>query len=236
MVADHIRKTLNQKSKKHQHDLQVLGKNVEDAPLSSKVVILEQTNQVVGLNSVLLDPETGREDFIFTFDRIATLLLDRATSNASFESKTVTTPINHTYTGLVSGSISAIIILRGGSILEPALRKVVPDCVTGRLLIQSNYRTGEPQLHYLMLPDNIATQSCVFVLDPQMSSGGAALMAVKVLVDHGVEEKNITFVTYFAGKNGLGRLTAVFPDINVVVCRIAEDLEERWMEQKYLGC
>jgi len=69
-----------------------------------------------------------------------------------------------------------------------------------------------------------------------MSSGGAALMAVKVIVDHGVEEKNITFVTYFAGKNGLSRLTAVFPEINVVVCRVAEDLEERWMEQKYLGC
>jgi len=69
-----------------------------------------------------------------------------------------------------------------------------------------------------------------------MSSGGAALMAVKVLVDHGVEEKNITFVTYFAGRNGLGRLMAVFPDINVIVCRIAEDMEQRWMEQKYLGC
>lgn len=80
MVGDHIRKTLNEKSKKHQHDLQALGKIVEDAPLSPNVTVLDQTSQVVGLNSVILDPETGREDFIFTFDRIASLLIDRYVS------------------------------------------------------------------------------------------------------------------------------------------------------------
>jgi len=74
------------------------------------------------------------------------------------------------------------------------------------------------------------------LLDPQMSSGGAALMAVRVLVDHGVAENRIVFVSYMAGKIGLRRLLSVFPEIKVVVCRIIEDMEVRWMEQKYLGC
>ena len=69
-----------------------------------------------------------------------------------------------------------------------------------------------------------------------MSSGGAALMAVRVLVDHGVEESKIVFVTYFAGRKGLGRLLAVFSGINVVCCGIGKDLERRWLEEKYLGC
>lgn len=120
--------------------------------------------------------------------------------------------------------------------MEPSLRRVIPDCVTGRILIQTNYFTGEPELHFTYIPKSIADQSHVLLLDPQMSSGGAALMAVKVLLDHGVKESNITFVTYFAGRGGLGRLMAVFPEIRVAVCRIAEDLEERWMEAKYLGC
>jgi len=78
MVGDHIRKTLHQKSKKHQSDLQALGKIVEDESLSSNVVVLDQTSQVMGLNSIILDDQTGREDFIFSVDRIASLLIDRS--------------------------------------------------------------------------------------------------------------------------------------------------------------
>jgi uridine kinase len=69
-----------------------------------------------------------------------------------------------------------------------------------------------------------------------MSSGGAALMAVQVLVDHGVPQENIVFVTYFAGKMGLNRLTNVFPKVKVVVCMIVADYEERWIEKRYFGC
>lgn len=120
--------------------------------------------------------------------------------------------------------------------MEPALHRVLPNCLTGRLLIQTSTRTGEPELHYRSLPDDMESHSRVLVLDPQMSSGGAALMAVRVLVDHGVREERIVFVTYFAGRQGLGRLMTVFPHITVVVARVGEDLEERWVEAKYLGC
>ena len=129
-----------------------------------------------------------------------------------------------------------MVILRAGSCFETGLKRVIPDCQTGRILIQTNYRTGEPELHYLKLPANLATHSSVLLLDPQMSSGGAALMAVRVLVDHGVPEDKIVFVTYSAGKMGVNRLVMVFPRVQVVVCNIAEDFEERWIERRYFGC
>ena len=129
-----------------------------------------------------------------------------------------------------------MVILRAGSCLETGLRRVIPDCKTGRLLIQTNYRTGEPELHFRKLPVDIASHDNVLLLDPQMSSGGAALMAVKVLVDHGVPEESIVFVTYFAGKKGVNRLLKVFPGLKVVLCRIVEDFQERWIERRYFGC
>lgn len=61
-------------------------------------------------------------------------------------------------------------------------------------------------------------------------------MAVRVLVDHGVEEGKIVFVCWFAGRKGLGRLMAVFPAVRVVCAFFGQDLEERWVEGKYLGC
>lgn len=157
--------------------------------------------------------------------------------NVHFKQATIQTPQEYTYDGLKpAGEVSAVVILRAGSCFETALKRVIPDCKTGRVLIQTNYRTGEPELHYQKLPTDISSHDSVLLLDPQMSSGGAALMAVKVLVDHGVPEEKIVFVTYVAGKLGVSRLLKVFPKIKVVVCTIVEDLQERWIEKRYFRC
>lgn len=161
----------------------------------------------------------------------------RALNNVNFQKVTVETPQGYKYNGLESkGEVSAVIVLRGGSAFEPALHKTIPDCRTGRLLIQSDFSTGEPKLHYLRLPEDIHTHESVLLLDTQMASGGAALMAVQVLVDHGVALEKIVLATYSAGKLGLHRLTTVFPEITVVVCNILADSERRWIEQRYFRC
>jgi uridine kinase len=130
-----------------------------------------------------------------------------------------------------------VVVLRGGSAFETALRKTIPDCKTGRLLIQTNYySTGEPELHYLRLPENIHEQESVLLLDTQMASGGAALMAVQVLADHGVSLDRIVLATYSAGKVGLHRLMTVFPEITVVVCNLLNSQEPRWVERRYFRC
>lgn len=163
-----------------------------------------------------------------------------ATDYCTFVSQSIRTPQNNLYDGLkFNGDVSAVVILRGGSILETGLRRVIPDCRTGRILIQTSYRTGEPELHYYKLASGVENHDRVLLLDPQMSSGGAALMAVRVLLDHGVEEKKIVFVTYMAGRMGLNRLMTVFPNIRVVVVRIVDDSdghkELRWVEERYCG-
>ena len=238
MVSDRIHKTLQQKSKLHQDELRRLDKVSEDAPLSNHVGILEHTNQIRGINTLLMDPVLSREDFIFYFDRLVVMLIEKATDGLCFASCKVATPVpGQFYRGLrLEGEVSAVTVLRGGSCLETGLKRVIPDCRVSRMLIQMNVKTGEPELHYYKLADDIAEHQQVMLLDPQMSSGGAALMAVRVLIDHGVQEKNIIFVTYMAGKMGLNRLMNVYPDIRVVVCRITGDLEDRWVEQRYLGC
>ncbi|KAL8920029.1 MAG: hypothetical protein Q9208_006484 [Pyrenodesmia sp. 3 TL-2023] len=237
MVVKHIQLLLVKKSRKHQEDLKRLGQQVEDEPLSPNVLLLNQTKQLVAMTTVLQNPTTDDVDFIFYFDRLTTLLVERALENLPFDPKTVQTPQGSQYQGLeTKGEISAVVILRGGSCLEMGMKRVLPDCKMGRLLVQTNYRTGEPELHYSHLPEDISSHSSVLLLDPQMSSGGAALMTVRVLVDHGVKASRIVFVTYSAGRMGINRLLKVFPDVRVVVCTIVEDYHERWIEKRYFGC
>jgi uridine kinase len=237
MVSNQVRQTLESKSIQHQTELRRLGKIAEDSPLSENAIVLKQTNQVKGMHTLLLNPTTSREDFVFYFDRMVALLVETAADFLPFAPHEVTTPQDYKYRGLRKvAEVSAVVVLRGGSAFETGLRRTIPDCRTGRVLIQTNFRTGEPELHYRALPANIAEHGLVLVLDPQFSTGAAALMAVRVLVDHGVPENKIVFVTYTAGRVGLNRVLSVFPDIRIVVARLGNDEEARWIETKYLGC
>ncbi|KAF2744179.1 uridine-cytidine kinase 2 [Sporormia fimetaria CBS 119925] len=237
MVSDQIRRTLASKSAQHQLELQRLGQIAEESPLSPNAIVLEQRHQLQAIHTLLLDPATSKEDYIFYFDRLVTMLISKAIDFLPFEPEQVITPQNRMYMGLKgSADMSAVVILRGGSVFETGLRRTIPDCRTGRILIQTNPKTGEPELHYRALPPKLKTDGLVMLLDPQMSTGGAALMAVRVLVDHGVPEDRIVFVTYMAGRVGVNRVLSVFPEVRVVMARMGEDMEERWVETRYLGC
>ncbi|KAL4885303.1 uridine kinase family-domain-containing protein [Aspergillus karnatakaensis] len=196
MVVQHIQRNLEEKSEKHSATLQELRRIASDEQLSPNVVLMPQTTQFVGINTILQNPDTEQVDFVFYFDRLAALLIEKALDSTSYSAAEVETPQHTFYNGLnQEGVVSAVAVLRGGSCLETALKRTIPDCITGRVLIRTNERNEEPQLHYLKLPPGIEEHTTVMLLDSQMSSGGAALMAVRVLIDHGVAEEKIVFVT-----------------------------------------
>ncbi|KAJ5375227.1 hypothetical protein N7517_007233 [Penicillium concentricum] len=237
MVVKHIQRKLQEKSDNHTEALRNLGLIAAEVELPSNVHVLPSTPQFIGMNTILQTPETEQEDYIFYFDRLVSILIEKALDMTSYVSANVETPQGNTYLGLhPKGIVSAVAILRGGSCMETALKRSIPDCITGRVLIQTNQSNDEPELHYLKLPTQIEEHATVILMDSQMSSGGAALMAVRVLIDHGVEQGRIVFVTCAAGERGLKRLTAVYPRINVIVGRIEEEGEPRWIEKRYFGC
>lgn len=119
-----------------------------------------------------------------------------------------------------SRQITGVSILRAGETMEQALMAVCKDIRLGKILIQTNHDTGEPevphpflhahsllmfrqnsaartwkcllkhrcfffpsllQLHYLRLPKDIS-EDYVILMDSTVSTGAAALMAVRVLL------------------------------------------------------
>jgi uridine kinase len=78
MVVQYIERKLVEKSKSHRADLKKLGQTFVDEPLSSKVLLLDDgANQLRGMNTIIQDIDTSTEDFIFYFDRLATLLVEQ---------------------------------------------------------------------------------------------------------------------------------------------------------------
>ena len=66
-----------EKSEKHRAELQKLGKEVSEEPLSSNVLLLNQTPQLLGMSTIIQNEDTNREEFVFYFDRLATRLVER---------------------------------------------------------------------------------------------------------------------------------------------------------------
>ena len=136
---------------------------------------------------------------------------------------------------LVSGELY-LIVVRAVSLSKRITERESLNCITGPLLPVRFLFTVN--LHIVMLIPSLdmSEHAMLLLLDSQMSTGGAALMAVRVLVDYGVPEDRIVFVTYMAGRVGVNRLLSVFPEMRVVMCRMGDDMESRWVEARYLGC
>lgn len=77
MVVKHVQRLLQEKSRKHQDDLKTLGEQVEDEPLSPNVLVMEQTKQILGMSTIIQNSMTETVDFIFYFDRLSALLVER---------------------------------------------------------------------------------------------------------------------------------------------------------------
>ena len=94
-------------------------------------------------------------------------------------------------------------MLRAGETMEQALSEVCKDVRIGKILIQNNIDTGEPELYYLRLPRDIKDY-LVILMDATVATGAAAMMAIRVLLDHDVPEQNILVVSLLMAASGTG--------------------------------
>ena len=56
-------------------------------------------------------------------------------------------------------------------------------------------------------------------------------MAIRVLLDHGVPESQIIFVTFLVARmGGIGHLRRTFPGVHIVTGAVDDGLREVWLE------
>ncbi|KAI5961094.1 URK1 [Candida margitis] len=226
LMIKHIKNQLALKSKRHLQNLKSLGYNIEfKVENYPNLKILKPTNQLKGINSTLFSKTTSRDDFIFYFNRISGLLLEYAQVNF-FEfvpRQVICFGKPHKYQGLQAQQLQmvAVSIIRSGDCFMTSLKKTFPELTVGKMLIQSDSSTGEPQLHYESLPHNINNIGRILLFDSQVISGAGAIMAIQVLVDHGVKQEDIIFVSFLSTEIGIRRILNVFPRVKLVIGKLS---------------
>ncbi|XP_010809885.1 uridine-cytidine kinase-like 1 isoform X1 [Bos indicus] len=190
-------------------------------PLPRTLSVLKSTPQVRGMHTIIRDRETSRDEFIFYSKRLMRLLIEHALSFLPFQDCVVQTPQGQDYAGkcYAGKQITGVSILRAGETMEPALRAVCKDVRIGTILIQTNQQTGEPELHYLRLPKDISDDH-VILMDCTVSTGAAAMMAVRVLLDHDVPEDKIFLLSLLMAEMGVHSVAYAFPRVRIITTAV----------------
>lgn len=188
----------------------------------------------------------------------------------------------------VPPQITGVSILRAGETMEQALTAVCKDIRLGKILIQTNHDTGEPevsgtrsrsrrhrrapspagwvtsspsappapQLHYLRLPKEIS-EDYVILMDSTVSTGAAAMMAVRVLLvrsrwrggvgwghgappvpaglsphlvlqDHDVQEDRIFLLSLLMAEMGVHSVAYAFPRVRIITTAVDKRINEEF--------
>ncbi len=76
MVTQYIERKLLEKSTHHRAALKSLELGHDVEPLSHRVIVLKETPQIKGMNTLIQDIDTSSEDFRFYFERFTCLLIE----------------------------------------------------------------------------------------------------------------------------------------------------------------
>uniref|UniRef100_A0A4W5NNN6 Uridine-cytidine kinase 1 like 1 n=1 Tax=Hucho hucho TaxID=62062 RepID=A0A4W5NNN6_9TELE len=97
--------------------------------------------------------------------------------------------------------------------MEPSLRAVSKDVHIGKILIQTNLDSGEPEDH-------------VILMDSTVSTGTAAMMAVRALLDHEVQEEKIALVSLLMAGLGVHSVAYAFPKVKIITTAVDNGVDD----------
>jgi len=200
-----------------------------DQPLPKALRVLPLTSQVLGNHTIIRNANTSRDEFIFYSKRLMRLLTEFTLSLLDFKDVIVDTPQNVKYHGkrLDCSKICGVSILRAGETMEQALCDVVKDVRLGKILIQTNQESDEPELIYLRLPRDIKDYQ-VILMDAAVATGAAAIMAIRVLLDHDVPEENIFLCSLLMATTGVHSVAYAFPRVKIVTSHVDPEVDEKF--------
>jgi uracil phosphoribosyltransferase len=114
-------------------------------------------------------------------------------------------------------------ILRAGLGMLEAVTELFPEVAVGYLGLERDHATFQPSTYYSKLPD--IGGSYVLLLDPMLATGGSAAAACASLFAAGPAK--VTLLSVVAAPEGIARLEADHPSLDVVTAAVDERLNDQ---------
>lgn len=170
------------------------------------------------------DKATGPSHFRAAVNRLSVLIGVYATQDLEVEPVSIQTPLAEADCRQVTRCIGLVPILRAGLGMVDPLLNLLPDAAVWHLGLYRNEETAEPVEYYDKLP-NTGAPNTALVLDPMLATGGSIELAVRRLMEWGVEE--IRVLSIIASRDGVERVRRDFPNVKLYVAAIDPVLNDQ---------
>lgn len=117
-----------------------------------------------------------------------------------------------------------VAVLRAGLGLLEGARRVLPEAPVGHIGLARDEATLLPREYLVRLPAEVARRGAL-LLDPMLATGGSAAAAVARLKEAGAPWVRLLCVV--AAPEGVARLGAAHPEVEVFAAALDERLDER---------
>ncbi|TFK55838.1 PRTase-like protein [Heliocybe sulcata] len=125
-------------------------------------------------------------------------------------------------------------ILRAGLGMTEALLDLFPSAPVYHLGIFREKVSLQPVEYYSKLPPTPPIDMC-FLLDPLIATGGTACAAMNMILDWGVPVNRIKLLCVLGSQDGLKRVQAEFPGLEIWAAAVDPTLTDRGLISPGLG-
>ncbi len=175
--------------------------------------------------TIMRDKDTGSKDFRQLLNEIAMLMGYELTRDLPTEETVVETPICKSVQKLISGKKLAIVpILRAGLGMVDGLLSLMPVAKVGHIGMYRDPETHKPVEYYSKMPADIE-ERIVILVDPMLATGGSASDALTMLKEK-YHCKHIRFMCLVACPEGVAKVQADHPDVDIYTAAMDEKLNE----------
>jgi uracil phosphoribosyltransferase len=119
--------------------------------------------------------------------------------------------------------ITVVPILRAGLGMIDGVLDLIPSARTSVVGLYRNEETLDPVRYYVKMTSNME-ERIALILDPMLATGGTLMATIDLLKESGCNVIRGLFLV--AAPEGLKRLEATHPDVDVYVAAIDERLNE----------
>ena len=189
----------------------------------SKVVVFDHP-LIQHKLSIMRDKNTGTKEFRELLSEIAMLMVFEVTRDLETKEVEVETPITTCKCRVLSGKKLGIIpILRAGLGMVDGILSLIPNAKVGHIGLYRDPETLNPVEYYCKLPEDAEHRELI-VLDPMLATGGSASAAITFIKQRGCN--NIRLVNLIAAPEGIERVRAEHPDVDIYVAALDEKLND----------
>lgn len=177
-------------------------------------------HKLTKLRSVETSPKMFRE----LIRELTVLLAYEATLDLALEPTRVQTPLVECEGRELRRQVGLVPVLRAGLGMVEGVWEMLPGAEVWHVGLKRDEHTLAPTQYYANKPVAPRVQLCL-LLDPMLATGGSASAACDLLKGWGVER--IKYMGLLGAPEGVARLRADHPDVDIHLAGLDERLNER---------